>query len=272
VNVAELHRNLEHFSVLLREHIRLWAESLDDTIPRYPIRNRSQLEDQVGELNKLLGALRPYVLRFRNSWIMHHPSTSVRWNALDTAVSLGSVAQIKGPSLRTTIEQIDQILGRLAAMNPEDDIPEDTDRPIRPGASVDYLISGYVANLHPYIYEACSRLFFDGHYVQAVEEAAKAIFQYIRNRTGLRGDGADLVNATFSTTHPILAFGDLSDDSVRNQQVGFMEMLRGIAKAVRNPLTHTQGHPEEMQKAFEYLVLASLMCRRIDDASPSTSP
>ena len=45
-----------------------------------------------------------------------------------------------------------------------------------------------------------------------------------------------------------------------------MEMLCAFAKGVRNPLAHTHGRSEEAQKAFEYLVMASLFCRRIDDA------
>jgi hypothetical protein len=66
----------------------------------------------------------------------------------------------------------------------------------------------------------------------------------------------------------VLAFSDLTDETKRNEQVGFMEMLAAYAKGVRNPLAHTHGKLEEAQKAFEYLALASLFCRRIDDASP----
>lgn len=47
-----------------------------------------------------------------------------------------------------------------------------------------------------------------------------------------------------------------------------MEMLAAFAKGVRNPLAHTHAKSEEAQKAFEYLVVASLFCRRIDDATP----
>jgi len=43
-------------------------------------------------------------------------------------------------------------------------------------------------------------------------------------------------------------------------------MLKGYIKGVRNPLAHTHGKQEEMNKAFEFLVMASLFCRRIDDS------
>ncbi|MBE0582664.1 MAG: TIGR02391 family protein [Desulfofustis sp.] len=170
--------------------------------------------------------------------------------------------------LEHPIQKLDQIIGRLQSIEQEDEILEDPTQPIRPGVGVDYLILGYLSHLHPFISGGCSQLFIDGHYAQAVEEAAKAVFQYIRNKTGLSGDGANLAQNAFSLKSPTLAFSDLSDENKQNEQIGFMEMLKGFAKGVRNPLAHTHGRQEEVQKAFEYLVFASLLCRRIDDASP----
>jgi uncharacterized protein (TIGR02391 family) len=270
MRVKELIVALEEFQSRLIDHRDLWGRSLAQPIPDYPVRNRQELEEQTLLLSRRLGALRPFIMRFKNNWLMRHPATGVIWDGLDASVGLTAVAQAKGPALRTTIEALNQIIGRLEVMQPEDEIPEDPLMPIRPGVAVDYLISGYLPNLHPYILSGCSLLFLDGHYTQAVEEAAKAVFQYIRNATGLKLDGAELVNVAFSTSNPILAFGDLTDESIRNEQVGFIEMLKGFAKGVRNPLTHTHGKQEEMQKAFEYLVLASLFCRRIDDSTPKT--
>jgi uncharacterized protein (TIGR02391 family) len=127
----------------------------------------------------------------------------------------------------------------------------------------------YLEHLHPYIAKGCSRLFVDEHYAQAVEESAKAVFQYLREITGLTLDGAALAQQALSVKSPILAFSDLADETKRNEQVGFMEMLAAFAKGVRNPLAHTHGKLEEQQKAFEYLCLASLF-RRINDATPKT--
>ena len=62
-------------------------------------------------------------------------------------------------------------------------------------------------------------------------------------------------------------FGDLTNETVRNEQVGFMEMLKGSVKGVRHPLAHTHGRREDEIKAFEYLAMASLFCRRIDEAT-----
>jgi len=124
----------------------------------------------------------------------------------------------------------------------------------------------YLPHLHPFIERGCSKLFLDGHYAQAVEEAAKAVFQYIREVTGLTSDGAALAEAAFSLNKPMLRFSDLSDQTKRNEQQGFMELLKAFTKGVRAPLVHSHGRTEEPQKAFEYLVMASLLCRRVDEA------
>lgn len=271
MKVSELIELLESFREELRDHRKLWGASLAQPIPQYPVRNRKALEEQSDLLARQLGRLRPYLDRFRDSWMMRHPATGVTWDVLDAAVSLQAVAPMKGPSIGSAIEAIDQILGQIEGLDRDDDIPADWGRPIRAGASADRVALGYLPHLHPFIHEGCSRLFQDGHYVQAIEESAKAVLQYLRDKTGLALDGTALAETAFSLKNPVLAFGDLSDESGKNEQLGFMELLKGLAKGVRNPLAHTHGRREEFQKAFEYLVMASLLCRRIDDAGPRSA-
>ncbi len=268
MRVSELLSAIDEFREKLIEHRDFWAESLDRTIPDFPKCNLEQLEEQSHWLTRRLGALRSYIMRFDNQWLMIHPATGVKWDALDASVSLNHVAQAKGPSIRSTIEKLNTIAGRLETLDQDDEIPANPLEPIRSGLAPERIMLAYLAHLHPYIAAGCSKLFMDGHYAQAVEESAKAVFQYLRQASGLTLDGAALATKAFSVKAPILAFSDLSDETKRNEQIGFMEMLVGYAKGVRNPLTHTHGKLEEAQKAFEYLALASLFCRRIDDASP----
>lgn len=268
MRVSALLTALDEFRGKLMEHRDLWAKSLSQPMPSYPVRNVEELEAQSQWLTRRLGALRSYIERFDDSWIMQHPATGVRWDALDASVGLSQVSQIKGPSLRSTIEKLNAIAGKLETFDQDDEIPSDTSVPIRSGLSPDRIVLAYLAHLHPYISKGCTKLFVDGHYSQAVEESAKAVFQYLRDVTGLSLDGAALATQAFSIKSPILAFSDLSDETKKNEQIGFMELLAAFAKGVRNPLVHTHGKVEEAQKAFEYLVMASLLCRRIDDASP----
>jgi uncharacterized protein (TIGR02391 family) len=268
MSVGELLAALEEFRGKLIEHRELWGRSLSQPIPTFPVENVKELQAQSDWLTRRLGALRPYIERFDSTWLMHHPATGARWDALDAAAGLNEVSQIKGPSLGRVADKLNTIAGRLEALDPNDSVPADPSAPLRSGLGPDRLMLAYLTHLHPYIAKGCAKLFIDEHYAQAVEESAKAVFQYLREATGLKLDGAQLAQQSFSLKKPILAFSDLSDESKQNEQLGFMEMLAAFTKGVRNPLAHTHGKLEEQQKAFEYLCLASLFCRRIDDARP----
>jgi uncharacterized protein (TIGR02391 family) len=266
MNVTELKGELEKFHADLRAHQDLWQTSLDDIVPNP--QHPKELRAQSKRLTRTLGKLRPYIERFKPHWVMQHPARGVTWDALDAAVSNDEVAKIKAASLNALLASLDQIIGRLEAMQADDIVPENRDHAIGSGAPADKIMMAYLQQLHPTIAKGCTKLFLDGHFIQAIEESCKAVFQHIRDRSGLKGDGAALIEKAFSVKNPILAFSDLSDETKHNEQIGFMEMLKGYAKGVRNPLAHTHGKQEEMNKAFEFLVMASLFCRRIDDSGP----
>ncbi|MGE0966622.1 TIGR02391 family protein [Ralstonia pseudosolanacearum] len=241
MRVGQFLQALDEFREKLIEHRKLWGDSLSQPIPSYPVRNTDELEKQSQWLTRRLGALRPYLDRFDNQWIMHHQATGSTWDGLDASVGLSAVSQIKGPSLRATVEKLNTIAGRLEAMDQDDIIPADRAVPMKSGMPADRIVLAYLSHLHPYIAKGCTKLFVDEHYAQAVEESAKAVFQYLREASGLTLDGATLGQQAFSLKAPILAFSDLSDETKRNEQLGFMEMLAAYAKGVRNPLAHTHG-------------------------------
>jgi uncharacterized protein (TIGR02391 family) len=276
MRASELLRSIDEFRDRLVEHRDLYLQSLDSDIPSFPIRNTNELEAQSAWLTRRLGALRDYLLRFQKDWVMFHAATGTAWNILDSAVGLNDVSQAKAPALRSAIEKLNTVAGKIESLDADTDIPANRSQPISvsnqavPSFATDSeeLRRLYVAQLHPYIAAGCSKLYLNGHYTQAVGEASRAVFEYLRTGSGLALDGVPLAQQAFSVQSPKLKFSDLSDETKRNEQVGFMEMLVGFAKGVRNPLAHTHGRQEEAQKAFEYLVMASLFCRRIDDAKP----
>jgi len=267
MRVSALIAALEEFQAKLVEHRDSWDESPDEDDA---LATSQKLQEQSRWLSRKLGALRPYIERFDRSWIMEHPATGVRWDVLEAATGLTAIPQVKGPSISSAIQKIDQILGFLENFDEAEKIPSDPSKPMRSGITADRIMLAYLDHLHPFIARGCSQLYQDGHYAQAVEEAAKAVFQYVRDLTSLKGDGASLVQTAFSVKNPILAFSDLADETKKNEQLGFMEMLCAFTKGVRHPLAHTHGRFEDAQNAFEYLVMASLFCRRIDDAAPKT--
>ncbi len=118
---------------------------------------------------------------------------------------------------------------------------------------------------HPVIVAAAERLFDDGHYAQAVFEAAKALIDGVKRRSG-RGDldGAALMRTVFSRNNPKLGFNPLGDQSDLDEQEGLMHLFEGAALAVRNPRGHRVGVEDDARLALDYLSLLSLLAGQLD--------
>jgi hypothetical protein len=163
MRVRALKQKIETFRTELAAHRELWSRSLDRTLPDYPVSNGRELERQADSLSRQLGLLRPYIERFVDSTTMHHQATGVSWDALQSATGM-DVAQIKGPSIRSAIQLIQQTLGRLDSLSDDDDVPEEPGRTIKPTSDVQTFVSTYLVHLHPFIRSSCEQLFIDGHY------------------------------------------------------------------------------------------------------------
>src|ERR1700730_1195530 len=140
MRVAELLAAIEEFRGKLIEHRELGGKSLSQPIPSYPVKNVNELQAQSDWLTRRLGALRPYIERFDSMWLMHHPATGAKWDALDAATGLSAVSQIKGPSLGNVAEKLNNIAGRLEALDANDSVPSDASVPLRSGLGPDRLM------------------------------------------------------------------------------------------------------------------------------------
>lgn len=120
--------------------------------------------------------------------------------------------------------------------------------------------------LHPVVGRHALKHFLDGHYRDAVLNSIIAVFDLIRERTGLKSDGEKLITRAFSEKDPYLILSNLDSETGRNDQIGFMDIYRGAFKGIRNPKAHTLSHDLDPLKAAQYLVLASLLARRVDEA------
>jgi uncharacterized protein (TIGR02391 family) len=120
--------------------------------------------------------------------------------------------------------------------------------------------------LHPTVIESSYNLFRQGHYRQAVFDAFVAVFDLIRTRTRLDADGSNLVGQVFSLETPILAIADLSTESGKNEQKGFLQMQQGAYLGIRNPKAHSLQLDPNKIAAAQNLVFASLLARRVEDA------
>ncbi len=121
-------------------------------------------------------------------------------------------------------------------------------------------------NLHPRILDVSRDLFLDGYHWEAVFAAAKALVNYVKERSGKHDlDGAALMRTVFSKNSPLLAFNDLSDQTDADEQEGMMHLFEGAVLGIRNPGGH--AFPEgSQQRAVEYLSLLSLLAYRVQEA------
>ncbi len=130
---------------------------------------------------------------------------------------------------------------------------------------------GFEHLLHPAVAESSLELFKSEHYREAVLNSIVAIFDLIRNRTGIDADGAALVNRAFSLSDPYLVLSEIDTDSGQNDQKGFIQMFSGSYLGIRNPKAHSLNHDLTETKAAQYLVHASLLARRVSEAQQMKS-
>lgn len=123
--------------------------------------------------------------------------------------------------------------------------------------------------IHPWISRICKKIYFNGHYADAVESAFKEINsrckKIYRAKTGNEKDGDDLMHSIFSPHNPILQFEDMNNESGKNVQKGYMDIFAGAITGIRNPKAH-ENQILSKDKAYRRLMLASLLMEKIDEA------
>lgn len=121
---------------------------------------------------------------------------------------------------------------------------------------------------HAEVFKYCRAELLEDNYFHAVLEAVKGLAQRIRDLSGLRMDGAELVNQAFSTKAPIIAVNSLQTETEVSEQKGIVNLLVGVFGAIRNPTAHAPkviwAMPE--QDAIDVFALLSFIHRKLDTA------
>jgi uncharacterized protein (TIGR02391 family) len=114
--------------------------------------------------------------------------------------------------------------------------------------------------------EARSR-FDNTEYADAVFAAMRALNNevkgIVKSRAGRDLDGVDLMHTAFSPKNPIIVLADLSSDTGRDMQQGYMEMFAGAMSAVRNPKAH-ESVVLTPERAIHLLFVASTLWHTLD--------
>jgi hypothetical protein len=112
MKVSELVAALEEFQTKLTAHQELLGKRTGQRAEFSESEKQATLQEQSRWLSRRCGALRPYIERFDDQWMMQHPAAGSTWDALDVATSLtGHPA--KGQTLRHVLPKLHQILGHL---------------------------------------------------------------------------------------------------------------------------------------------------------------
>lgn len=120
-------------------------------------------------------------------------------------------------------------------------------------------------HLHEQVREGCEKLFCNEHYNEAVIAATKSVTACLRKSTGLSADGVKLVAKAFDEKEHYLGFGNLSTESNRSKKEGLNLSLLGFYKLIRNVAVHGAEDIDKWE-AFEYILTASSLCRKIEKA------
>lgn len=127
-------------------------------------------------------------------------------------------------------------------------------------------------DFHPRIKGVAFELFEDGYYKEAIQNALVEVIDQVKikskhpQRNGRELDGDDLMNLVFGcdTQTPKIRFNGLMSSLDRAEQRGIMFLFKGIV-GIRDKKAHLNFIQNDPLQAIEYLSLASLLLRLLDD-------
>lgn len=123
--------------------------------------------------------------------------------------------------------------------------------------------------LHPRVIQLARQRFENGLYADAVSaclrEVNTIVKDYVRQAINQELDGAPLMTRAFSANHPIIEFADLTTESGRNIQLGYMKIFEGAMIGIRNPKAHANLYPD-MNKSIHLLFISSFMFIKLQES------
>jgi uncharacterized protein (TIGR02391 family) len=156
------------------------------------------------------------------------------------------------------LRELEKVLGRVRAAVEDNSKPETAGDPIDQAWTL----------LHPRVQVVAKKRFEGGHYADAVEATLKELATTVRNLVLQRGgpelDGTALMQTAFSPKNPIIVLADLSTQSGKDMQRGYMDLFAGAMSAVRNPKAHG-NIVITPQRALHLLFLASALWYTLEE-------
>lgn len=133
--------------------------------------------------------------------------------------------------------------------------------------------AGLWSYIHPLIQKSSKKLYEDGHFANAAEDAfiefnsrAKAIYKKLVLSATTIPDGTDLMHKLFGSNPLLCPVCDTSTESGDNYQQGFHFMTAGAMSALRNPKAHSNDEVLTSEEAMRRLMFASMLMYKLDEA------
>jgi uncharacterized protein (TIGR02391 family) len=125
---------------------------------------------------------------------------------------------------------------------------------------------------HPDVLQYCTKELLTKNAFHAMLEASKSVFDKLRERTGLSGDGAALVDAALAlgkSGAPRLAINNLASQTERDEQTGLANLIKGLSGMFRNSVAHDPRLKRTVtdDELLEFLTMLSMVHRRLDEAT-----
>ncbi|WP_239591359.1 TIGR02391 family protein [Mycolicibacterium tusciae] len=103
-------------------------------------------------------------------------------------------------------------------------------------------------------------------------EATKSVFERVRQMSSVSGDGATLIDAVLAPGKsgvPIIAINDLASQTDRDEQTGFVNLIKGLAGMFRNPVAHDPRALRTVTdtQLLELVTALSMVHHRLDAAT-----
>jgi uncharacterized protein (TIGR02391 family) len=121
--------------------------------------------------------------------------------------------------------------------------------------------------LHAEILKVSSDLFTDGHYSDAIFKACVALEVRVKAMSGLDVIGEKLMGEAFGGSRPLIDVKHEQGESGESEQRGFRFLFMGAMAGIRNPKAHGLVEQSDPQRTLEYLAFASVLMRRLDEAT-----
>ena len=130
------------------------------------------------------------------------------------------------------------------------------------------LYSDFWTLINPKIEKVSRKKFETGFYADAIESALKEINsvvkKIVKTKTGEELDGAKLMQKALSVQNPVIELDDLTTESGRNVQSGFIQIFGGAMTGIRNPKAH-DNLETDIDETVRLLCFCGELMNKIDN-------